>query len=71
MAYNPLMQQICRGSDKFNALDRSSVRTVRELLQAHLEQGGTLILTSHHDEDLDLLAQEIHEIDGGRLQQVR
>lgn len=64
-------QQVLVLDEPFNALDRSATATVHELLQAHLEQGGTLILTSHHDEDLDLLAQEIHEIDGGRLQQLR
>jgi hypothetical protein len=30
-----------------------------------------MILTSHDDEDLDLLADEVHEIGCGTLQQLR
>ncbi|MGY5765144.1 ABC transporter ATP-binding protein [Brachybacterium sp. DNPG3] len=61
-------QRVLLLDEPFNALDRSSAALVREKLAAHREAGGTLILTSHDDDDLSLLADEIHEIDGGRLE---
>lgn len=64
-------QQVLVLDEPFNALDRSAAQKVHELLRAHKDQGGTLILTSHNDQDLDLLADEIHEIDDGKLQRMR
>lgn len=64
-------QQVLVLDEPFNALDRSAIKNVHELLRAHKDQGGTLILTSHNDEDFDILADEVHEIDGSRLQQMR
>lgn len=57
--------------EPFNALDRSSIDALRERLTAHREGGGTVVLTSHSESDLDVLADEVHEIDEGTLKQVR
>lgn len=63
-------QRVLILDEPFNALDRSSSEALRECLLAHREDGGTVILTSHNEQDLDVLADEIHEIDGGTLTQV-
>lgn len=57
--------------EPFNALDKSSVAHVRAMLDEHRANGGTIILTSHNDADIELLADEVHEIDGGTLTRVR
>ncbi|MDR2453027.1 MAG: ABC transporter ATP-binding protein [Bifidobacteriaceae bacterium] len=60
-------QRVLVLDEPFNALDRSSVETVRNLLRAHRDGGGTVVFTSHNAQDLDLLADEVHEIDRGTL----
>lgn len=64
-------QRVLILDEPFNALDRSSSGALRERLDAHREDGGTVVLTSHNDQDLDVLADEVHEIDGGSLVQIR
>lgn len=64
-------QRVLILDEPFNALDRSSSEALRERLVAHREVGGTVVMTSHNEQDLDVLADEIHEIDGGTLAQVR
>lgn len=60
-------QQVLILDEPFNALDRSSSAALRERLAAHRAGGGTVVLTSHNDQDLHVLADEIHDIDGGTL----
>lgn len=45
--------------EPFSAIDISGVELLHELMGSHLEQGGTLIVTSHQDLDLK---QEVNEV---------
>jgi ABC-2 type transport system ATP-binding protein len=60
-------QRVLVLDEPFNALDRTSVGAVRDLLRAHRQAGGTVVFTSHNPQDLELLADCVYEIDGGRL----
>lgn len=64
-------QEVLVLDEPFNALDRSSVGVVTELLQEHVAGGGTIIMTSHHQVDIDELCDHVFEIDDGRLLHVR
>lgn len=60
-------QRVLVLDEPFNALDDSSVATVRGILRDHVDAGGTLIFTSHNQSDIDALAERQFAIDGGRL----
>jgi ABC-2 type transport system ATP-binding protein len=60
-------QKVLILDEPFNALDRTSVGQLREKLKDHRAAGGTVVLTSHNHEDIDLLADEVYELDGGTL----
>lgn len=60
-------QRVLLLDEPFNALDRSSVDHLRSTLAQHRADGGTVILTSHNQEDIALLADEVYEIDAGAL----
>lgn len=49
--------------EPMNGLDKSSIKLVRELIKSRIENGSTLLLTSHNREDIDYLCDEIYEID--------
>lgn len=49
--------------EPLNGLDKSSAATIRALLQKHVEDGGTLLMTSHHREDIDALCTHIYEFE--------
>lgn len=55
-------QQVLILDEPFNALDADSVNKVRLLLQQFKQEGKTIILTSHNQEDIDLLCTEVYEI---------
>lgn len=44
--------------EPFNALDIDSVKKIRNLLLSFKEEGKTIILTSHNQEDLEVLCDE-------------
>ena len=56
--------------EPMNALDKEGVFLTKEILNAHVAQGKTLIFTSHNKDDFDDLAEEKLEIDNGVLSQV-
>ena len=39
--------------EPFTALDRSGIAMVKELMKVHVQKGGLVILTSHHDFELE------------------
>ncbi|MCZ4314409.1 cytochrome c biogenesis heme-transporting ATPase CcmA [Comamonadaceae bacterium G21597-S1] len=45
--------------EPFNALDTAATGWLCGLLQAHLERGGVVVLTSHQDVALDALAERV------------
>lgn len=53
--------------EPLNALDKDGIHLVKDLLKKYVAQGNTLIFTSHSKEELKELADEIYEIDKGKL----
>ena len=53
--------------EPMNALDKSSVDLVKKILRRHIEKGGSLFFTSHNREDVGSLADEVYEMEKGKL----
>lgn len=53
--------------EPMNGLDRQGVEEIRSLLLQLKEQGKTIILSSHYAEDIEVLCDTVHEMDGGNL----
>jgi ABC-2 type transport system ATP-binding protein len=53
--------------EPFNALDESSVAQVSALLESFLEEGRTIVFTSHQQADIDRLARQRYRLDAARL----
>jgi ABC-2 type transport system ATP-binding protein len=50
-----------------NGLDNHGVDEFRELMKSFLAEGKTILLASHNAEDIGLLCDTVHELDGGKL----
>ncbi|MFD2616032.1 ABC transporter ATP-binding protein [Terrilactibacillus laevilacticus] len=50
-----------------NAIDENGVQEVYRIIQEEKERGATIILTSHHKQDLDILADEFIHMDHGEV----
>ncbi len=48
-------------------LDKSSVENLRQILKEFVVNGGTMLLTSHHQQDIEELCDEVYEFDSGQL----
>jgi ABC-2 type transport system ATP-binding protein len=64
-------QQTLILDEPFNALDIDSVENIRRLLQKFREEGRTIILTSHNQEDINLLCDEVYRISNFKLEKVK
>ncbi len=53
--------------EPMNGLDNQGVEDVRSILLGLKEEGKTIILASHHKEDIDILCDEVYEMEHGRL----
>ncbi|MCQ2535223.1 MAG: ATP-binding cassette domain-containing protein [Clostridia bacterium] len=53
--------------EPMNGLDNDGVAEVKELLKSFKKQGKTIILASHHMEDIDELCDEVFKMDKGRI----
>lgn len=63
-------QEVLILDEPFNALDIDSVNNIRELLLRYKQDGKTIILTSHNQEDIDLLCDEVFAIKDHKLEKV-
>jgi len=61
-------QRVLILDEPFNGLDADSVQSIRDLLAAHVRDGGTLIFTSHDKDDIDHLATDAYRINRQRLE---
>lgn len=57
--------------EPMNGLDKKGVEEMRKLFLHLKEQGVTMLLTSHNKEDIDVLADEVYQMDAGKLTMVR
>lgn len=53
--------------EPMNGLDKQGVEEIRKLLLRLKEQGKTILLSSHYAEDIKVLCDTVHEMDGGKL----
>lgn len=63
-------QQILILDEAFNALDHDSVQSLRELLLTFRDEGKTILITSHNQEDIDYLCEDVYRINRGKLEKV-
>ncbi|MBY9080499.1 ATP-binding cassette domain-containing protein [Paenibacillus sp. HN-1] len=61
-------QEVLILDEPFNALDIESVQKIRELLLNYKQAGKTIILTSHNQEDIDILCDQVFQIRDQRLE---
>nr|WP_216674026.1 ABC transporter ATP-binding protein [Saccharibacillus endophyticus] len=61
-------QQVLVLDEPFNALDERSVGQVRELLMAFRTEGRTILLTSHHRSDIEMLCDYVYRIENRKLE---
>lgn len=57
--------------EPMNGLDKEGVRDMREYLLDLKEQGKTILIASHSAEDIDVLCDTVHEMEKGKINQVR
>ena len=57
--------------EPFNGLDKNGVAHIRNVLLDLKNSGKTILLASHHQEDIDVLCDTVCEMDGGVLREVR
>ena len=53
--------------EPFNALDEEGVKEIRDLLLSMKERGKIILLTSHNQEDIDMLCDKIFKIKAGKI----
>ncbi len=53
--------------EPMNALDKSGVAEIRELLLRLKAEGKTILIVSHNTEDIRMLCDTVYEMDGGKL----
>lgn len=53
--------------EPFNGLDESGVKEIRELIRMEKGRGALILLASHNREDMEILADELYHVEGGRI----
>lgn len=53
--------------EPMNGLDNQGVKDVRRILLGLKEEGKTVILASHHKEDIEILCDQVYEMDHGKI----
>ncbi len=64
-------QEVLLLDEPFNALDIDSVEKIRDLLFSLKEQGKTIVLTSHNQEDIDILCDHVFRVRNYGLEQLK
>ena len=57
--------------EPMNALDSTGVEDIRMVLLKMKENGKLIIIASHVRDDIDILCDEVHGMDGGILKKIR
>jgi ABC-2 type transport system ATP-binding protein len=53
--------------EPFNGLDKRGVEEIHNLLLEYKASGKTILLTSHHESDIDLLCDKVFELEKGKI----
>ncbi len=56
--------------EPMNGLDKRGVEQMRELFMDLRKSGKTIVISSHHTEDIDTLCDTIHELDQGHMETI-
>jgi ABC-2 type transport system ATP-binding protein len=64
-------QEVLLLDEPFNALDVDSVENIRGLLKSLNNEGKTIILTSHNNEDIKVLCDHVFRIRNYKLEQIK
>lgn len=64
-------QEILLLDEPFNGLDIDSVQNIRRLFKTLNEEGKTIILTSHNNEDIEILCDHVFRIRNYNLEQLK
>lgn len=64
-------QDILLLDEPFNGLDVDSVENIRDLLKSLNNQGKTIFLTSHNNEDIDILCDHVFRVRNYSLEQLK
>ena len=62
--------QVLNLDEPMNGLDKKSVKKVEDILKAFVENGGTLLMTSHIEQQVEACCKIVYEIDGGEILRV-
>lgn len=57
--------------EPFNGLDDAGVHEIRALLQRLRDEGTTILLSSHHAEDIAVLCDTVHRMEAGRIHDLK
>ncbi|MCB2360859.1 ABC transporter ATP-binding protein [Clostridium estertheticum] len=57
--------------EPMNGLDKKSVEIIRNILKNHVNNGGTLLITSHNADDIEILCENVYEFDDGKILKVK
>ena len=63
--------QIIILDEPFNGLDNAGVKEIRSLLVNLRNEGKTILLSSHHAEDIKALCDTVHEMESGKIQTIQ
>lgn len=63
-------QQVLILDEPFNALDVASVERIRKLLLSFKDEGRTILITSHNQEDIRVLCDYVYRINDTKLEAV-
>lgn len=64
-------QKVLILDEPFNALDSESVDNIRTLLLNYKKNGKTILLTSHNQEDIEILCDHVLKISNNKLVEVK
>ena len=53
--------------EPFNGLDKKMLTKMREILVEEKRKGKTILLTSHHEKDIQYICERTYEIDEGKI----
>lgn len=54
----------------FNGLDADSVKKIRQLLIEFKKNGKTILMTSHHSEDINAVCDEVYRVNQTKLEKI-
>lgn len=64
-------QEVLILDEPFNGLDRQGTEDIRNLLLKLVENGKILVMTSHNQEDIDVICSRVYLLDALRVEQIR